>query len=1757
MALELTKLPKTQFSGLEYTNIIQDITNLVQENPRFNENWDDFLSSNAGRMLIELYSYIADQLSTRIDWFVNEAYIGTATQKKSVMRILKLIGYNFRLPISAEVNIAISFDRPVGNFTLNPSFNANNGTLNLFTLIAKDKNGDTRNFEAINYDEINKKFIFETAITLNTGTSSLPNLNHNIYFYEGRSLINTFFIETSNNQIITLPSSPVIENSVRVFLIKRSGGITTQEELNRVQSFLDPEAQKATDNFGNINPLPYILNVLENDTVTIEFGPTSLLSDETRRPRIDDEIRIFYRIGGGIDGNITKKSINITKRLISNSESVNVTFINNFEGVNGQDGETPEYAAVYAPLQIRTAQKAVTEEDYNTLLLSDNTIIKAKSYGNNNMPSNLYSLYGEYIKPLEVWNFVLKDKPGWENTAPSDYNDFQWITLRLENRFNEKHAFREGEFGELYSLSEGQIISNDLSLNYDGINTEIFRNYVEIITTETFKNNFLNNDKFLAKLTSKIPEEEYFSSLNDNNFFNEIYSTNNGLIDNSNYQIMENIQAYYLSHIDLSGNIDLSTKKFISLSFDNRTTIQDIDLTSEITEIVFTNDIGSSNANYQSQYISFYDNTDQYYIWFNVAAGGVDPTPGGTGYEIALTTSNTSSEITALVLSELNSIGSLKATLYDNSETIRIISISSLDPSAITNATTEATVITIDILAEASDIGTPHEIKERINTEFSFYGDYNNTEAMIQQGIQTFGLSITGTDIVGLTLNTDYYFKINGVEYSFNSGNTLNEPDFDGMVSLMKEAISFTVNGTFTNGDTKITEINKGDFITKIKKGMQITGFSIPVDTIITDVNILEEWITISNPVSSTDNQQELTIYPFEIEIDTGDIKITNLKENPIEYIRIENGQYSIANQNLFTKLVSEGHLINDYPNTFTVSDGVFGKTYLGINGVINATSGYQTFIDNFSDPDATDDYVFTLVVDGENLNGGADITINVADDETAATLAGKIDTALSGLTTTSGYTASCAIDNNGKVRITSDSTGATSTIEIVEGALGNQLWSLFSLVDLDTATDDPIDGEDDAISSLTTATDYQFIINNFTYTVTTTGTTFLSLVSDLDTLLDTHGYSVSVEGSEWNEDILITSDTTSPVCIKDINLFNQFIDIIKIESELKTTENIWTDFGNVYGGGDYSYVAKILEERTDIGTQQYLFLESPSIGMLNSQIKFTGGTATSSERSLFQIFGFDVDPTASFPNDRKICYGYKRLTLISNEEINQFGNYLFEIGTLNFIQGSLPTYNNYLYSEKNQIEIGTFYTDNYEETDPAYRDYGKRIYNTVYNNRNEVDIENSEFFIKLTKEETKDMSIFAIDNDWSITESSPASITSLINPETLVDASNYELNISIDGKGFVEFDITGDNGVSAFYTIDQLINNINSAITSDVNYIEYPYNSYSYAKKDEAGTSIIIQSPTNTNISSIQFDEAVGGVNALTALFGLSEESELLPHTFSVSGDYYISYDQTAIQGDFTLNNEFIENISEADFVKIEVGMKILRIDALINECYVIAKDEDNLKIRMSTSASNSINNQNFYVSKDIMILNKINSGSNLPDLSFYLHFVYDKRYIEGVFDGSEENDVITEGYPLGTLDEDIYDEDLSNAKIVGLNHVFKETKFSTFDIKGTVYYNRIYSAADIEERVIEKLEEEFSLKNRDYAEPIARSKVMSIIHEVVGVEYVEIEYLGKDATDETTNVINTIDATFDEILILSEDRFLAGNKIHGILFNYSLSGT
>jgi len=580
MARQLTTLPKTAFSGLSYDNIMEDIINLVKDNPNYNTNWDDFLSSDAGRMMIELFAYIADQLATRIDWTINENYLSTATQKRSVMRLLKIIGYNFTLPIASEVEVKISTIGATypGSYYLTESYDASIGTLSPYTIQTINTFGTITNFELLSHDSITNLYNYKIGVKIESALE-----NHD--FYEGTTYVEDFTTYTDNAPTFTLTNSPVIEASPRVYFVLDTGGTPVETELLLVDSFLDPDAQAETDANEDEYAIPYIINVNEDETVTIEFGSTGLLPNSNRRLAVGDVIKVFYRTGGGPSGNISTQSINTTKTLnvelvVGGDTIVQATLLNESEGAGGALGETASHAATYAPLQLRTVNKAVSAEDYDTILNSNSSLLTAKAYGNENVPSTVFTNYGVYLNPFDVWIYALPDAGNWSEYLPSQYNDIEWMSLRLQNYFNSIISFRDGNFNYGDTHNNAAILGKSLfgdTIDWDGGGDSQFKNYIVLEVPDGLKDYYDGNSSIRIKVTPAADSTSQFENLvNVINGELKIGDTPGDSV----LMLRGDTHAYYKSLINVESGIDMTTTKWLRLSVDGLSGLV-IDLSSQ------------------------------------------------------------------------------------------------------------------------------------------------------------------------------------------------------------------------------------------------------------------------------------------------------------------------------------------------------------------------------------------------------------------------------------------------------------------------------------------------------------------------------------------------------------------------------------------------------------------------------------------------------------------------------------------------------------------------------------------------------------------------------------------------------------------------------------------------------------------------------------------------------------------------------------------------------------------------------------------------------------------------------------------------------------------------------------------------------------------------------------------------------------------------------------------------------------------------
>jgi len=576
--------PLATYTGLNADLIADDVRNFIRENPEYSVAWEDFLTSTPSNILIALFSQIAGLLSSRIDFITNEGFTGLATQDVSKYRFLKLLNYKLSTPIAAEIPVVVTVgggDISLFDHTISVGYknrDGGNSPINFSpkTISSIDATGNIKTFEFINFNKELDKYNYFEDVVLN-GTTISDDGKFRVNAYEGVTVWENFIVQGENFAEFTLTKSPVVKNSIVVYQTETLNGNTEGNELQEVTSFLEPKAQNQFVGTTEL-PKPYVRDVAIDGTVKISFGSTENLPTERRLKR-GDTIRVYYRVGGGIAGNIPIQSINLNESVskLVNGNTINylINYVNTQQGNKGADAETLAEATYRAPRQIKTAGRLVTVEDYDTIIGTNANVIKSKSYGQFNLPADFEERYGFYPNPMDVWNFVLMKKPNWETLKPSEYSSFEWLTTNLQNHFNGEYYFRKGKLGVQLTPDNYIKYSSAAPINFGYGKTRTMKNYYVFDTPVEFKDNIYTlpvgyNGETLTIDDRNVDVKFSFSNINivtdliakkrveyENSSYQILPSSNktllnaNDFLDGGFFEMFEDINAEYI--LDITG----------------------------------------------------------------------------------------------------------------------------------------------------------------------------------------------------------------------------------------------------------------------------------------------------------------------------------------------------------------------------------------------------------------------------------------------------------------------------------------------------------------------------------------------------------------------------------------------------------------------------------------------------------------------------------------------------------------------------------------------------------------------------------------------------------------------------------------------------------------------------------------------------------------------------------------------------------------------------------------------------------------------------------------------------------------------------------------------------------------------------------------------------------------------------------------------------------------------------------------------------
>lgn len=374
-----------QLSNLNYTNqdyysLKDRIKNNIKE--KFPRDYNDFVESSLGFMLIEIWAFIADTINFKNDQTANEVYIDTVTEVENAFRIAKAVGFQPTPPIasrawvSATINNVLSTDLiiPAG---LQLNIVSGNSPINYELFPAGPDNNP----------------LFDEDIIIPAGSLT----NNAVIGVEGTTIRDVFTGDGTVGQSLTLTISPVIFDSVRVEV----DGLRWQ----RVEYFSDDQPRKE-----------FRVEFDSNYQAFVIFGN----NNAGMIPSSGSNIEVIYRTGGGSIGNIITGFINQQRNVESPGLdfSVPVSFTNYTKGEFGYDGDGIDDVRRKLPAYLRTQNRAVTGTDYKTLADQfvtsyhgqiGKSVAVLRNYGCSANIIDLYVLQKDGVQDLIIANDDLKD----------------------------------------------------------------------------------------------------------------------------------------------------------------------------------------------------------------------------------------------------------------------------------------------------------------------------------------------------------------------------------------------------------------------------------------------------------------------------------------------------------------------------------------------------------------------------------------------------------------------------------------------------------------------------------------------------------------------------------------------------------------------------------------------------------------------------------------------------------------------------------------------------------------------------------------------------------------------------------------------------------------------------------------------------------------------------------------------------------------------------------------------------------------------------------------------------------------------------------------------------------------------------------------------------------------------------------------------------------------------------------------------------
>lgn len=391
-------------------------------------NWTDRSESDFGVVLIELFAYVADILSYYQDRVANEAFLATATQRRSVTELLRLIDYQIDPGLAAAAHIHFDLEadltvqaaslpyqlrtagrpgEPDVTFEITREFTAKllNNAIDVSaapdlpagsTSIVLDRTahalaeGDAVYFQQTTTQAGGTTNVRRSPMLTITAVRSLPDGTDEVDWLpplpepfqttrtrlHGNNILATHGMTVTDEPVFVSDGTPgqrfALSRAPVTHLLRREKA-RRRRSAPELEVAVDGTLWEEVESLVASGPadLHYTTSIDENDVTTVSFGTGARGSV----PPTGARVQARYRTGLGSAGNVGPDTLTVFLTDLPEVRAVS----NPFAAEGGADRESTEEAKISGPGAVIAQERAVTLEDYELLAEGFPGVGKAKA----------------------------------------------------------------------------------------------------------------------------------------------------------------------------------------------------------------------------------------------------------------------------------------------------------------------------------------------------------------------------------------------------------------------------------------------------------------------------------------------------------------------------------------------------------------------------------------------------------------------------------------------------------------------------------------------------------------------------------------------------------------------------------------------------------------------------------------------------------------------------------------------------------------------------------------------------------------------------------------------------------------------------------------------------------------------------------------------------------------------------------------------------------------------------------------------------------------------------------------------------------------------------------------------------------------------------------------------------------------------------------------------------------------------------------